>query len=142
MKTIIQTIGPLYGDVVNGSVFGQPNGSIARPVPNSTPSITIAGDSGKLTLASSTVAFAKYDLSGVTFTFVNSDLIANNNVIIRNASEQTVARGVYPFDSKLAGAAANTPADGDALTIIVELYDSYGVVIGTSNVLTISAVIP
>lgn len=29
MKTIIQTIGPLYGEVVNGSVFGQPNGSIA-----------------------------------------------------------------------------------------------------------------
>lgn len=29
MRTIIQTIGPLYGEVVNGSVFGQPNGSVA-----------------------------------------------------------------------------------------------------------------
>lgn len=31
MKTIIQTIGPLYGEIVNGTVFGQPNGSIAVP---------------------------------------------------------------------------------------------------------------
>lgn len=32
-KTIIQTIGPLYGEVVNGTVFGRPNGSVF--VPNS-----------------------------------------------------------------------------------------------------------
>ena len=31
MRTIIQTIGPLYGEIVNGSVFGQPNGSEAIP---------------------------------------------------------------------------------------------------------------
>lgn len=29
MKTIIQKIGPLYGEAVNGTVFGQPNGSQA-----------------------------------------------------------------------------------------------------------------
>lgn len=28
MRTIIQKIGPLYGEVVNGTVFGQPNGSV------------------------------------------------------------------------------------------------------------------
>lgn len=33
-KTIIQTIGPLYGDVVNGTVFGRPNGSIYIPSSN------------------------------------------------------------------------------------------------------------
>ena len=33
-KTIIQTIGPLYGDVVNGTVFGRPNGSIYVPGAN------------------------------------------------------------------------------------------------------------
>lgn len=31
MKTIIQTIGPLIGEAVNGTVFGQPNGSVAVP---------------------------------------------------------------------------------------------------------------
>lgn len=29
MKTILQKIGPLYGEPVNGTVFGQPNGSQA-----------------------------------------------------------------------------------------------------------------
>ena len=33
-KTIIQTIGPLYGEVVNGTVFGRPNGSIFVPLAN------------------------------------------------------------------------------------------------------------
>lgn len=33
-KTIIQTIGPLYGEVVNGTVFGRPNGSIFVPAVN------------------------------------------------------------------------------------------------------------
>ena len=33
-KTIIQSIGPLYGDVVNGTVFGRPNGSIYVPAVN------------------------------------------------------------------------------------------------------------
>lgn len=33
-KTIIQTIGPLYGEVVNGTVFGRPNGSIYIPSAN------------------------------------------------------------------------------------------------------------
>lgn len=34
MKTIIQTIGPLYGEVSNGTVFGQPNGSVYTPPAN------------------------------------------------------------------------------------------------------------
>ena len=33
-KTIIQSIGPLYGEVVNGTVFGRPNGSIYVPAVN------------------------------------------------------------------------------------------------------------
>ena len=33
-KTIIQTIGPLYGEVENGTVFGRPNGSVFVPSAN------------------------------------------------------------------------------------------------------------
>lgn len=42
-KTIIQTIGPLYGEVVNGTVFGRPNGSVFVP-PNNTIAIVTQGD--------------------------------------------------------------------------------------------------
>lgn len=33
-RTIIQSIGPLYGETVNGTVFGRPNGSIFVPSTN------------------------------------------------------------------------------------------------------------
>ena len=33
-KTIIQPIGPLYGETVNGTVFGRPNGSVYVPASN------------------------------------------------------------------------------------------------------------
>ena len=33
-RTIIQPIGPLYGEAVNGTVFGRPNGSIYVPSDN------------------------------------------------------------------------------------------------------------
>ena len=33
-KTIIQSIGPLYGEPVNGTVFGRPNGSVFVPITN------------------------------------------------------------------------------------------------------------
>jgi hypothetical protein len=141
VRTIIQTIGPLYGEIVNGTVFGQPNGSEARPIPNVAPSVTLSGDSGKLALVSSSAYFSKYTISGVTFDFVNAELIANNNAIVRNASNQTVARGVYPFQSNPVGDVANTPTNGDSLTLVVELYDERGNVIGTSNALTITAVV-
>ena len=40
-KTIIQTIGPLYGEVVNGTVYGRPNGSVYVP-PTNTVSAEVA----------------------------------------------------------------------------------------------------
>ena len=33
-RTIIQSIGPLYGEAVNGTVFGRPNGSVYVPPSN------------------------------------------------------------------------------------------------------------
>lgn len=41
-RTIIQPIGPLYGEAVNGTVFGRPNGSVYVPETNQ---ISISTDS-------------------------------------------------------------------------------------------------
>ena len=44
-RTIIQPIGPLYGEAVNGTVFGRPNGSVYIP---STNEITLSlSDTGR-----------------------------------------------------------------------------------------------
>ena len=45
-RTIIQPIGPLYGEAVNGTVFGRPNGSIYVPPTNL---IEIVGATGYIT---------------------------------------------------------------------------------------------
>lgn len=58
MKTIIQTIGPLYGEVVNGSVFGQPNGSEAIPT---TSSIVLS--------VSSDAAYVKYAVDSLGYAY-------------------------------------------------------------------------
>jgi hypothetical protein len=53
-KTIIQTIGPLYGEVENGTVFGRPNGSIYVP---STNTITITIPAGRDYVRTATYAY-------------------------------------------------------------------------------------
>ena len=80
-KTIIQTIGPLYGDVVNGTVFGRPNGSVYVP-----PSNTIA-----LTLADS-LRFVKNDGAGYLSICSSSGSVpypqSQNNRIVLVAQSQ------------------------------------------------------
>lgn len=71
-KTTIQTIGPLYGEVVNGTVFGRPNGSVYVP-PTNTIVLTVQ--------ASTTVtvnASGYLDLSKSIFMVAESQDIASN----------------------------------------------------------------
>jgi hypothetical protein len=147
VKTIIQTIGPLYGEVVNGSVFGQPNGSIARPSQNTPASVSISGNSATLTLTGTAVGgtISKYALAGVSMeiqgidsvSFVKADCYNSGGVAIANVQSDVIA-----VPAQLIGGTDKQPSDGDELSLIVQLIDSYGSVIATSNTLTIAAVIP
>lgn len=67
-KTIIQTIGPLYGEVVNGTVFGRPNGSIFIPLSN------------KISLSTSAVGLLKQS-NGVIRTCTGTGVLVNNNLV-------------------------------------------------------------
>lgn len=140
MKTIIQTIGPLYGEVVNGSVFGQPNGSEARPAPNTSASVTISGVSGKLTFVENIPggALVRYTLGGVSVV-INSAVPVKTFYVVKNASDETVATGT---PANMQGPGAKKPTDGDSLTLFVELRDDYNNVIATSSNLTITAEVP
>ena len=140
MKTIIQTIGPIYGEVVNGSVFGQPNGSEARPAPNTAASVTVSGTSAKLTFTGNLPggALVAYTLSGTSVS-INSAVPVRTFYVVKNAGDTTVATGT-PADMKGPGTAK--PTDGDSLTLFVELRDDYNSVIATSSNLTITAEVP
>ena len=145
MKTIIQSFPTIYGETLNGSVYGQPNGSIARPPQNVATAIVIAGDSGTLTLEVTIASNAIYVLNGVTAAFVNPGSIYETKAIVTNGDGDVVARGKF-WDNdtviRINGPASETPTDGDALSVVFTAYDEYGDVIATSNTLSIVAVIP
>lgn len=73
-KTIIQTIGPLYGEAVNGTVFGRPNGSVFVPASN-TLSISIPAGT-KISLQSN-----QYRVSSPMLAIAESQDLASNIVI-------------------------------------------------------------
>lgn len=132
--------------VVNGSVFGQPNGSVARPPQNIPAEVTISGNSATLTFTGTVAGgtHAKYDLAGVSMSIVGIDSVSNVRAECFNAASTSVANvqvDVVAVPVQLIGNADNKPANGDTLTLKIQLMDSYGAVIATSNELTITAVV-
>ena len=142
MRTIIQTIGPLYGESVNGSVFGQPNGSVARPAPNVSASVIVSGDSATLTFKSiSGGQIANYDLEGITAEFINADSIVRIRVVIYDGGGDAIGTTTYPIGN-VQGPADHIPTDGDTLTVVFDCYDSYNSLVAQSDPLEITAVVP
>lgn len=141
MRTIIQTIGPLYGEVVNGSVFGQPNGSVAvQPSGPSNPNtLTITNKPGYIVGVPTTGG--KY-----TITFCDSGgetvatpltIAATSNVDFRiyvgvtignEGSGQTWKINESPVTmSKFAVVKSTAPVAGTTYTVKVQLWDADGV---------------
>lgn len=143
MKTIIQTIGPLYGEVVNGSVFGQPNGSVAvQPSGPSNPNtLTITNKPGYI--IGVPTSSGKY-----TVTFCDSDgtvvsspltIAATSNVDFKiyvsvtigtEGSGQAWRLNESPVSMTKFDVVKNTaPAAGTTYTVKVQLWNADGVTI-------------
>ena len=90
-RTIIQPIGPLYGEVVNGTVFGQPNGSKYVPKTNT---ITVTGDTGYI---------AEFLINGASrVRWCNSSKVAKYiNVVAESQDPASNIRFVLASDSDL-----------------------------------------
>lgn len=139
MRTIIQSFPTIYGEAVNGSVLGQPNGSIARPPQNTPATITLSGTvkviyTGVLTPATN----LSYVVSGLV---VDSEFTAPHlEVVATNAADATVCisnwnlPGAYPPQYISSGPSANKPTDGDALTVTVNFVDDNGVTFATGTI--------
>lgn len=141
MKTIIQKLPTIYGEAINGSVLGQPNGSIARPPQNVPLSVTLSG-SPELIFNYSTVtpAVAYYDWADL-IADVNIPSYAYLMVYFYNASNQLVATGRFIEGLIISGQLVNKPADEDALTVKVTAIDSDDNVIVTSDAIAAVAVV-
>lgn len=148
MKTIIQKLPTIYGEALNGSVYGQPNGSIARP-PQSIPAyITISGDSAKLTKVSDSGVITLYQISGITgdylfpsgYESIRVNVADSTDTII--ASVRLVGYSEPKFNAAITGLTSNEPTDGDTLTVTYIALDQDDNALATSNALSLTAVIP
>lgn len=143
MKTIIQTIGPLYGEVVNGSVFGQPNGSVAvQPSGPSNPNtLTITNKPGYI--VGVPTSSGKY-----TITFCDSDgvvvttpliIAATSNVDFRIRASITIGTegsaqmwriNESPVSmTKFDVVKSTAPVGGTTYTVKLQLWDTNGATI-------------
>lgn len=149
MKTIIQDFPTIYGETINGSVYGQPNGSIARPPQNVAGSITLSGDTvtvtytGKFPAISPEVAF--YAVGGLTvsnsvtsyaYVAITVDDSGDNRV-----GGQTANYPAAVPSAELAGPYANKPTNGDTLSIKVAVYDQDNNLIVESSAISATAVV-
>lgn len=74
MKTVIQKIGPLYGEAINGSVFGQPNGSVAVPPYNALVLMSANNDNAFIK-KNGTGGYVTCDTNGSVGTFLRYQIV-------------------------------------------------------------------
>ena len=152
-KTIIQTIGPLYGEDVNGTVFGRPNGSIYIPSSN-TITLTIPDDlkyirvnnqgrfvptnsAGQLSsqLVIKVVAQAQDVQAYIAMSVVDSDdvIVGDYWQYVAGDFNNAAVRIVGDSDGK-------TLVNGDTYAIVATLFSANGVAIATDKV-TVTGVV-
>lgn len=146
MKTIIQDFPTIYGEIVNGSVYGQPNGSIARPPQNIPSSVSLSGNAKLANTGTPQAGFTAYDLTDILVDIVAPSGFNSLDVVVKNASNVTVCSATLSQHAStttipLIGQTANKPSNGDPLTVTITMNDGNGAPIATSNALAATAVI-
>lgn len=141
MPTIIQNYGPIYGEVVNGTVQGRPNGSVYVPLSN-TISIALTDLSTRVYVNTSdrlvvnkAISFVaeSQDLSSNVRSSVYSDAACTTQV----GTSRSEAAGIFNgTKSTIGNANGATLTPGDPYYIRFELINN-GVAVATSNVLEV-----
>ena len=148
-KTIIQTIGPLYGEVVNGTVFGRPNGSIYVPSVNTisanskTPVeyvriMTYGGNSVLQACSSSGTTSANYTLKVVAEaqdvqSYIGICIEDSDGVQVGNAVNYSA--GLFNLNVSVLGyPAEDTITNGADYTVVMTLYSASGVPVATAKI--------
>lgn len=147
MRTIVQDFPTIYGEAVNGSVFGQPNGSIARPPQNIAASIILSGTVVLTYTGLIGTTTAKYDLTGLGIA-ITVDSYARLILRVKDSSNNVIASGQINSSTpvpetwhSITGIVGNKPTDGDSVSVTVELVDSDARTIA-SHMITGTAEVP
>ena len=106
-RTIIQPIGPLYGEAVNGTVFGRPNGSIYVPATNTIRVIIPSdgyyvrkrsGDNTAIDLCTSTGVTRRISVNAESqdvTSYVQSQISDANTFLDDDTASRTYAAGMF-----------------------------------------------
>lgn len=142
-KTIIQTIGPLYGEVENGTVFGRPNGSIYTPAVNTIELTTPAGQE-YIKVADSRVVFTNSSGSNVSYYKVvaeSQDTASYMETSIEDTDGNVIgtgrsnSAGLFNLSFYVVGyATADQIEQGTEYKAVATLYSASGVALATSKI--------
>ena len=149
-KTIIQTIGPLYGEVENGTVFGRPNGSVYVPPTNKivlttsayarvTTNAVAGSDSAGNTGSRTFIVAESQDLGASCLVEVS----LTNDFAVVLAKGQWYA-GQFNIGTTTYGIGTNlldSISDGDTLYVRAVLISQTNVPVATSEVAEVTAVV-
>ena len=157
-KTIIQSIGPLYGEVVNGTVFGRPNGSVYVPDTNSI-TLTILesyrylrkfGNNFRFTNTdgsqadTSKIVAVSQDIAAYMYLEIATDEAMEN--VVSSAGQaltRTFTAGQFNVIFNYIGTkSAITIEDGTTYYARASLMSSTGVPVAVSSVIPVVGVVP
>jgi hypothetical protein len=152
-KTIIQTIGPLYGEVVNGTVFGRPNGSIYVPSSNTivaelveTFRFLFNSAADAVTVCNSTGTAAYYEKDKIQLVAQSQDIqnymaveIAKDSDFTDMIAERNLTAG--QFNTNVSRIPSTESVENETTYYLrCVLYSSNGVAVATSNVIEVVGV--
>ena len=152
-RTIIQPIGPLYGEAVNGTVFGRPNGSIFVPDTNKIKLSLISEYITNYTIGASTWVYCSNAggtpiSKGVEISADSQDTanymsiqIAEDSDFTQNVSTSNLTAGLFNqvFNS-ITGTSGYTLTKGSTYYIRAVLFAASNVAVATSDVIEVTAV--
>ena len=146
MATIIQDYGPIYGEVVNGTVQGRPNGSVYVPSSNvvtmSTAATTFYVNASNVFRLTGTNAFKLVAVSQDLSNYIQRQVFSDSDCTALIARTSGLAGSfnstVSLFANKLADAAA--PEVGDTCYFRVQLISTSGDAVATSEVIPLECV--
>lgn len=152
-KTIIQTIGPLYGETVNGTVFGRPNGSVYVPASN-TISLNIPASNRYIKNNASPAGLVICNPAGV-INWGAVGLVAQSqdiaNAIVTEVSEtadfsgtiykRTFSAGIFNFNTAIVAFTSDlTIVAGTTYYVRARLVTGSNVAVATSDVIEVEGV--
>ncbi len=151
-RTIVQEYGPIYGEPVNGTVLGRPNGSVFVPISNVV-NLSIGKEYAKyisnnrIVVCDSDGTWANNPDYAIKVDALSQDLSSyivvtayTDEELTTVEASRTLTAGIFNYEVMILTNSQNTLSNGDPLYIVATLCNN-GVPVATSDVIQLSMVV-